>query len=50
MTDETIEQAPDDADPEAATGEAPTLPGGQDVRVGPEDSDEPEAGAAEPTD
>jgi hypothetical protein len=31
-------------------GAAPPLPAGDDVRIGPEDSDEPQAGAAEPTD
>ncbi len=31
-------------------GAAPVLPAGDDVRVGPEQSDEPEAGATEPTD
>jgi hypothetical protein len=31
-------------------GDAPVLPAGDDVRVGPERSDEPEAGATEPTD
>lgn len=39
------DQAPD-AEPAA---EAPRL-AGDDVRVGPEDSDEPQAGATEPTD
>jgi hypothetical protein len=36
----------------AATDEgvAPPLPAGDDVRVGPDRSDEPEAGATEPTD
>ena len=34
----------------ADQGEAPTLPAGDDVRVGPEESDEPQGGAAEPTD
>ena len=39
-------------DVSAATdeGDAPVLPAGDDVRVGPDQSDEPEAGAAEPTD
>ena len=31
-------------------GEAPLLPAGDDVRVGPDQSDEPDAGATEPTD
>jgi hypothetical protein len=31
-------------------GAAPQLPAGDDVRVGPDQSDEPEAGATEPTD
>ena len=31
-------------------GDAPVLPAGDDVRVGPEQSDEPEAGATEPPD
>jgi hypothetical protein len=31
-------------------GDTPLLPAGDDVRVGPDQSDEPEAGAMEPTD
>jgi hypothetical protein len=34
----------------ADEADAPLLPAGDDVRVGPEQSDEPEAGATEPTD
>jgi hypothetical protein len=34
----------------ADEADAPALPAGDDVRVGPDQSDEPEAGAAEPTD
>jgi hypothetical protein len=43
---------PDDRDaiPEAFEGGAPDLPAAEDVRVGPEESDEPQAGATEPTD
>ena len=35
---------------EADQGDAPPVGAGDDVRVGPEESDEPQAGAAEPTD
>ena len=34
----------------ADQGDAPVLPAGDDVRLGPEQTDEPEAGATEPTD
>ncbi|MEV4641424.1 hypothetical protein AB0J80_29175 [Actinoplanes sp. NPDC049548] len=34
----------------ADQGDGPTPPGGDDVRIGPEQSDEPQAGATEPTD
>jgi hypothetical protein len=49
MTAQPQEPTPDDS---SATdeGAAPPIPAGDDVRVGPEESDEPEAGAAEPTD
>ena len=43
-------QQPDDKLASTEQGDAPTVPEGEDVRVGPEQSDEPEAGAAEPTD
>ena len=49
----TIEQQPaDDAEPAVGTdqADAPLVPAGDDVRVGPEQSDEPQAGATEPTD
>jgi hypothetical protein len=46
----SIEQQPEDQLESADQSDAPTVPEGQDVRVGPEESDEPEAGAAEPTD
>jgi hypothetical protein len=46
----SIEQQPEDQLESADRSDAPTVPEGQDVRVGPEESDEPEAGAAEPTD
>lgn len=46
----SIEQQPEDQLESADQGDAPALPEGQDVRVGPEESDEPQAGAAEPTD
>lgn len=46
----SIEQQPEDQLASADQADAPTVPEGQDVRVGPEDSDEPQAGAAEPTD
>jgi hypothetical protein len=46
----SIEQEPDDKLASAAQGDAPAVPEGEDVRVGPEQSEEPEAGAAEPTD
>ncbi len=54
-THEQRTPAPDDdpAAPEAtpaAQQDAPVLPAGTDVRIGPDDSDEPQAGAAEPTD
>jgi len=35
---------------QAGQGNAPPLPAGDDVRVGPERSDLPQAGATEPTD
>ena len=35
---------------DADQGDAPPIPAGDDVRVGPDQSDEPQAGAAEPTD
>ena len=35
---------------DADQGDAPPVGAGDDVRVGPEQSDEPQAGAAEPTD
>jgi hypothetical protein len=44
---------PGEAEPEAPLvqgAEAPRLPEGQDVRIGPEQSDEPQAGSSEPTD
>jgi hypothetical protein len=34
----------------ADRSDAPILPEGEDVRIGPDQSDEPQAGAAEPTD
>jgi hypothetical protein len=49
----TVEQEPvGDADlpVEADQADAPPVPAGDDVRVGPEQSDEPQAGATEPTD
>jgi hypothetical protein len=46
----SIEQQPDDKLASAEQGDAPAVPEGEDVRVGPEQSDKPEAGAAEPTD
>lgn len=49
----TTEQQPADDDagtPAADTADAPPIPAGDDVRVGPEQSDEPQAGATEPTD
>ncbi|GAA0466250.1 hypothetical protein Ade02nite_46870 [Paractinoplanes deccanensis] len=47
----TQPQDPDVPDDERADEQdAPVIPGGEDVRVGPEQSDEPQAGAAEPTD
>ncbi len=48
----TDQQPTDDADPPvtADQADAPPLPAGDDVRVGPEQSDEPQAGATEPTD
>ena len=54
-THEQRTPAPDDdpAAPDAtpaAQQDAPVLPAGTDVRIGPDDSDEPQAGAAEPTD
>jgi hypothetical protein len=32
------------------SGDAPLLPAGDDVRTGPDQSEEPQAGAVEPTD
>ncbi|MGW4943009.1 hypothetical protein ACWEOZ_15665 [Actinoplanes sp. NPDC004185] len=46
----SIEQEPEDMVESAEQGDAPTVPEGEDVRVGPEESDEPQAGGAEPTD
>ncbi|BCJ55425.1 hypothetical protein Asp14428_69000 [Actinoplanes sp. NBRC 14428] len=49
----SAEQEPADEAPPAARadeGSAPPVPAGDDVRVGPETSDEPEAGSAEPPD
>ena len=46
----SIEQQPEDMVDAAEQGDAPTAPEGEDVRVGPEQSDEPQAGAAEPAD
>jgi hypothetical protein len=50
----TDDSSPDDAGtaPGASPdqGAAPLPPAGDDVRVGPDQSDEPQAGAAEPTD
>ncbi|GAA3350878.1 hypothetical protein GCM10020358_78440 [Amorphoplanes nipponensis] len=46
----SIEQQPEDQAERAEQADAPTVPEGEDVRVGPEQSDEPQAGAAEPTD
>jgi hypothetical protein len=48
----TIEQPSDDTETAATAdqNEAPRVPAGDDVRIGPDDSDEPQAGAAEPTD
>ncbi len=48
----SAQQPADDAQPavQADAGEAPPVPAGDDVRVGPEQSDEPQAGATEPTD
>lgn len=46
----SIEQQPEDQLDAAEQGDAPAVPEGEDVRVGPEQSDEPQAGAAEPTD
>ena len=46
----SIEQQPEDELASAGEADAPTVPDSEDVRVGPEQSDEPEAGAAEPTD
>ncbi|WP_161952580.1 hypothetical protein [Actinoplanes sp. TFC3] len=48
MTAQPQQPAADDAP--ADEGDAPVLPAGDDVRVGPEQSDEPQAGATEPTD
>jgi hypothetical protein len=54
-TDSREPTTPDDSDSDAGTaladqGDAPLLPAGDDVRIGPDQSDEPQAGAAEPTD
>jgi hypothetical protein len=46
----SIEQQPEDQLEAAEQSDAPTVPEGEDVRVGPEQSDEPQAGATEPTD
>jgi len=49
----TTEKRPaDDAEAaeEADRADAPRVPDGEDVRVGPDQSDQPQAGAAEPTD
>lgn len=49
----SIEQQPgDDRETEVTAdhAEAPRVPAGQDIRVGPDESDEPRAGAAEPPD
>ena len=46
----SIEQEPEDMVESAEQGDAPTVHAGEDVRVGPEESDEPQAGGAEPTD
>jgi hypothetical protein len=48
----TAEPQKPTADDSTATddGDAPLLPTGEDVRVGPDQSDEPEAGATEPPD
>jgi len=46
----SIEQQPDDELESAEQADAPTVPEGEDVRVGPEQSDEPQAGGTEPTD
>jgi hypothetical protein len=46
----SVEQQPEDMVEGAEQSDAPAVPEGQDVRVGPEQSDEPQAGATEPTD
>jgi hypothetical protein len=46
----TVEQEPADNDHAADEADAPPVLAGDDVRVGPEQSDEPQAGAIEPTD
>jgi hypothetical protein len=48
----TVEPQQPETDDSAETdqGDAPLLPAGDDVRVGADRSDEPEAGATEPTD
>jgi hypothetical protein len=46
MTTEPQQPTTDEPD----EGDAPQPPAGDDVRVGPDQSDEPEAGATEPTD
>ena len=48
----TTEQQPptESEDVTADQGDAPVLGTGDDVRAGPEMTDEPEAGATEPTD
>ncbi|GIF03913.1 hypothetical protein [Actinoplanes siamensis] len=48
MTAQPQEPAPDDAT--ADERDAPQVLAGDDVRVGPEQSDEPEAGTTEPPD
>ncbi|MGK5682205.1 hypothetical protein [Actinoplanes sp. URMC 104] len=46
----TEPQQPTNDDGTETEGDAPVLPAGDDVRVGPEQSDEPEAGTTEPSD
>jgi hypothetical protein len=46
----TTEQQPTADTPDDDNADAPVLPAGDDVRPGPEQTDEPLAGAAEPTD
>ncbi len=46
----TTEPQPGTDTPVTDEADAPAVPAGDDVRPGPEQTDEPQAGAAEPTD